>query len=967
MPEASSEKNVTMANAEATTSGVEQKSSGNNGNNRNRGNRNRGGKNKNRNNNHKNDSGFKGKCADLAGHIFDCSKPGQADLYVTTKEEIEDYVGRSYKYGGDIKWSLENLEKYNIDEPEDLPDDHTNTQELIWKKRVEEYVKRDIALTENLKTVYSLVWGQCTDILKAKLEALTVYTKIKKDYDVIGLLKQIKTITYKFEEHNYIYLSLYNAWRNFYTFKQGKDDTNAQYLEKFTNMVDVLEQYGGRFGYDYASIAEQGYFALDKRDQTEDMFKIAVEQGKKKFLSYAFIAKADHDRYAKLKEELRNDFLKNTDNNNKIYPDTVTAAYNLLSNYRVVKTNTRTSTTTSGLAFVNAENNSTGNNGNNRGNSNKYKNAICRNCGKKGHLQWGCPEKNNNNNNNTNVTCLTIGDDCEPDTEFSFLQTTISLFQKDEEFMENLKWWILLDNQSTTDIFGNPKLVKNIRKSNNNTKILTNGGGMNTDLIADLTNYGSLWFHPQAIANIISMKNMCKKYRVTFDSENGNKFIVHKPDGTKVIFKMSKQGLYYHDTRDRDVILLNTVAENKAQFSNREIEGATKARELYGQVGYPSQADFINIVRYGMINDCKITVQDIKNALSIFGPDIFALKGKTVRQKPTQVVTEYYEIPSEIMERHRNITLVCDVMFVNGIIFFITVSRFIKFCTVENIADRSKDTLLKCFKHVVDYYNRRGFSVKFILMDPESSPMQQDVAHLGVTLNPASYKEHCGDIERMIRTIKERVRCGWNKLPYDPKPHLMIRELINFTVMWLNAFPPKEGISKTLSPRILVAGTKLSAKEHCRIEFGAYAQVHEEDTPRNSMLPRTIGAICLGPTGNIQGGYKFMSLSTGRLIVRRSFTIIPLTADVIQRVNDMGLKDEVNRKLKISTLSFGDITDDYDDDDITVKTNNQANKSELFTADMDRDLETDFLDDERELPSPMTGVDDDVIYDDTDD
>ena len=110
-------------------------------------------------------------------------------MCVTTKEEIEDYVGRTYKYGGDIKWSIENLEKHAIEELEDLPDDHTNTQELIWKKHIEEYVKHNTQLTENLKTVYSLAWGQCADILKAKVEALVDYANIKKDYDVIKLLK----------------------------------------------------------------------------------------------------------------------------------------------------------------------------------------------------------------------------------------------------------------------------------------------------------------------------------------------------------------------------------------------------------------------------------------------------------------------------------------------------------------------------------------------------------------------------------------------------------------------------------------------------------------------------------------------------------------------------------------------------------------------------------------------------------
>ena len=146
---------------------------------------------------------------------------------------------------------------------------------------------------------------------------------------------------------------------------------------------------------------------------------------------------------------------------------------------------------------------------------------------------------------------MTIGEDCIEENNFSFLQTTISLFQKDDPSLENLKWWILLDSQSATNIFCNRQFVKNVQKCNKSTNILTNGSGMKTDWIVDLTNYDSIWFHPDAITNIISLKNMCKKFRVTFDSKDGNRFIVHKPDGTKIIFKMCSEGLYYHDLQKK--------------------------------------------------------------------------------------------------------------------------------------------------------------------------------------------------------------------------------------------------------------------------------------------------------------------------------------------------------------------------------------------------------------------------------
>jgi hypothetical protein len=69
--------------------------------------------------------------------------------------------------------------------------------------------------------------------------------------------------------------------------------------------------------------------------------------------------------------------------------------------------------------------------------------------------------------------------------------------------------------------------------------------------------------------------------------------------------------------------------------------------------------------------------------------------------------------------------------------------------------------------------------------------------------------------------------------------------------------------------------------------FGTYCQVHK-DLPRNIMAACTQGAISLGPSGNAQGGHKFFSLTTGRVINRRSWNINPMPNTVIARINMLG-------------------------------------------------------------------------------
>ena len=54
------------------------------------------------------------------------------------------------------------------------------------------------------------------------------------------------------------------------------------------------------------------------------------------------------------------------------------------------------------------------------------------------------------------------------------------------------------------------------------------------------------------------------------------------------------------------------------------------------------------------------------------------------------------------------------------------------------------------------------------------------------------------------------------------------------------------------------------------------------------MKSRSQGAIYLGPTGNLQGTYKFFSLATGKILKRRKFTQLPMPDSVVCKVEKWG-------------------------------------------------------------------------------
>ena len=63
--------------------------------------------------------------------------------------------------------------------------------------------------------------------------------------------------------------------------------------------------------------------------------------------------------------------------------------------------------------------------------------------------------------------------------------------------------------------------------------------------------------------------------------------------------------------------------------------------------------------------------------------------------------------------------------------------------------------------------------------------------------------------------------------------------------------------------------------------------------------PRTVGGISLGPIGKQQGGYRFMSLDTGKILKRHFFKALPIPHEVIQHVLEIRKAEGVAESLEI--------------------------------------------------------------------
>jgi hypothetical protein len=319
---------------------------------------------------------------------------------------------------------------------------------------------------------------------------------------------------------------------------------------------------------------------------------------------------------------------------------------------------------------------------------------------------------------------------------------------------------ILLDSQSTIDLFCNAALVSKTCKSPTIMRLKINGGTVVVTRKATTPGYNKdVWFSTRAITNIIDLTNLIQQYRVKYDSDD-KMCVVHRESQGKpnMESRLHKCGLHYYDPRNKKhLAFVNTVSENKEGFTKRHIKSAELARTLYKTLSYPSMKDFKWVIQSNQIKYCPMTIQYIDVARKIWGKNIAALKGKTTRSKSIPGARDYVKVLMELMKLHKEMFLTTYIFFVNKITFFLKLSRKICFTAVNHLADRMVLQISKAFKEMYQYYIQRGFHIKKVHADGEFAPLKPLSESMpgGPMVNLASANKHVPEIEPIIRAERE--------------------------------------------------------------------------------------------------------------------------------------------------------------------------------------------------------------------
>jgi len=448
---------------------------------------------------------------------------------------------------------------------------------------------------------------------------------------------------------------------------------------------------------------------------------------------------------------------------------------------------------------------------------------------------------------------------------------------------------LCMDSQSQVCIIRDEELLSDIHEVSCPIRIKgITGEAIIVNQMGCLDGILMCYYSPDVSGNILSLGEVSQIFDTSLEDDT---FIMRTPIGNYSFPLKDKVYVMDYDqhitSRDSDekFVYLTTVSENERKYTAHEVKKAKEAESLWKRLGYASAKALSDLLKHGGILNCPVTYADIERAEDIYGTPVPILKGKSVGSKSPSVLNRRLE-PFEARELQE---LHLDVMFVDKAMFLVSVSMPLGLTMVTELKSRSAADFRAALDQQISHYRTAGFKILTLHADGEGGikPNVDRYRSIGITFNSVPPGTHANVAERKIRVIKERCRCVYHSIPYQ-LPMNFVRWLVKFAVLSINRVP-NNATNNRIPPIEIFSGRKLDYSRDCRIEFGAYAQIVEPipSNEKNTMKPRTTGAIALLPSGSISGGVYFYNLNTGRVVVRDKWHQLPIPIEVIAKLQDI--------------------------------------------------------------------------------
>ena len=418
---------------------------------------------------------------------------------------------------------------------------------IEYTEDLKEHKKQQKMFDANKGKVHAIIIEEfCTNSMVDKLREDPKFDTDLTD-DFTKLLTKIKEIMYSSTDATNPYWSLGEAMSRFLNMKQAPNESLYEYKDRFRQEESTIK---AKLGSDFL---ETFIKKTDKYVQEKDVKVQAemVDGALDSFTAMCYVRGCNREKYQSLVDDLRSQYARGLDQ----YPTSVEKAMTLLSKHRPDnKKNNKDPKYQE--PKKGKEEDKKGGEATSFMNDGKKK-CFC--CGSPDHVSPDCPVAKTKPKEEwvvpskwTPKYAANLHDGDRSQFGFSGVhiaseapKKNIALFgEQNEVTMDNdLKEALLLDSGSNRDIIGNKRFVSRIWDKREPIGVGTSNGAFRVDQDAAMINYGDVDFKEKVAANIVSLDNCTKKFRVQFDSKYANCFYVHTEDGI-LKFERTERGLY---------------------------------------------------------------------------------------------------------------------------------------------------------------------------------------------------------------------------------------------------------------------------------------------------------------------------------------------------------------------------------------------------------------------------------------
>ena len=456
---------------------------------------------------------FEGKCEKIKSHVYDVSHvPDSYELFNSTTEAIGEYVATEYEYAGDYRRGLPDLAMPTIVAPHN-PDPADVVAVELWKMDLKEHreqTRRRQALDQR---VFGVILGQCSRTVRDRIEAATSWNTVNASSDPMGLLSLIRQSLFTGATTRKNVHALIDAEMALYKFKQGERMSNSKFLEKLKGLVEVYEHFGGEPGTNSQRVNEELQdTAANPSNPTVVERASAVSHARDAYMATLLLLKSDNKRYGALIADLENEHTRGVD----AYPTSLSTAYDMLVNYKTTATN-RFHSQDGGMSFYTDGDRDTDEHDGRSGRGGRTGRGRGRGRGGRGRGRENHNDRTVPPAAEAHVAAeapYATGNEVAPVLPY---MPEYTLTTHDRNALP--RQWLLLDSCSSTDLISNEELLTDLQPSEEPLNVRCNAGTITLWNRGTLGSYPEkVWHNKNGVANIISMHNASKHFRLKMDA-----------------------------------------------------------------------------------------------------------------------------------------------------------------------------------------------------------------------------------------------------------------------------------------------------------------------------------------------------------------------------------------------------------------------------------------------------------------